>query len=167
MTIEDLVSLGRHPYQRWFRQWSTADRDATAAAMSACGVGELRSRRADAVSGGQLQRARLAAALAQDTEFLALDEPTSFLDVRHQEETLSLARRINAQHDRTLLMVLHDVVHAARYTDYLIVLAAGRVVAAGAPTDVLTPTLVREVFGVDAALAYAGSDEVGLLLPLV
>lgn len=167
MMVQELVAVGRHPHQRWYRQWSRTDRAACDAAMDSCAVRGLADRRTDSVSGGQLQRARIASALAQEADLLALDEPTSFLDVHHQEEILALVRGINQASGRTVVMVLHDIIHAARYTDYLIVLDRGRLAASGPPCRVLTPELVQSVFGVAAApaVSYSGSER--LLLPLI
>ncbi len=167
MTIAELVALGRHPHQRWYRQWTVGDREVARAAMDSCSVGMLAERRTDSVSGGQLQRARIASALAQDAELVALDEPTSFLDVHHQEEILAFVRGINRGSGRTIVMVLHDIIHAARHTDHLIVLNEGRVVACGPPSRILTPDLVRSVFGVAAAPAFADTGDERLLLPLI
>ncbi|MFZ5815206.1 MAG: ABC transporter ATP-binding protein [Bacillota bacterium] len=150
--VEELVAAGRYPYQRWYRQWSPADEAAVERAMAAAGVAEFRWRPVETLSGGQRQRVWLAMALAQQTPVLLLDEPTSFLDIAHQVEVLDLVRELNRTEGRTIIMVLHDLGQASRYSDHLVVMKEGRVVAAGAPGEVLSPGLVQDVFGVDSAV---------------
>ncbi|MFZ5823608.1 MAG: ABC transporter ATP-binding protein [Bacillota bacterium] len=146
--VEDLVAAGRVPYQRWYRQWSREDQQAVDRALSATGLNDLRLRPVEALSGGQRQRVWLAMALAQETPVLLLDEPTTFLDIAHQVEVLDLIREINRTEGRTVIMVLHDLGQAARYADYLVAMKDGLVVRAGAPREVLSEGLVRELFGV-------------------
>ncbi|MFW6174380.1 MAG: ABC transporter ATP-binding protein [Chloroflexota bacterium] len=148
VTVEDLVAVGRYPYQRWYRQWSREDQRAVDAAMDATGVSELRWQPVDTLSGGQRQRVWLAMALAQQTGVLLLDEPTTFLDIAHQVEALDLVWEMNRREGRTVVLVLHDLGQACRYADYIIAMKGGRVVTAGQPQDVVTPSLVREVFDV-------------------
>ncbi|MGE0057509.1 MAG: ABC transporter ATP-binding protein, partial [Dehalococcoidia bacterium] len=149
VTVEELVAAGRYPHQRWWRQWSEADSDAVSAALEATNMSDLRYRSVDALSGGQRQRAWVAMALAQETPLLLLDEPTTFLDIAHQVELLDLVWNLTRDDGRTVVMVLQDLVQAARYADHLIAMKDGSVVAAGAPADLVTPAFVREVFGVD------------------
>ena len=146
ITVGDLVARGRYPHQGLLRPWSAADARTVAAAMAATDVTPLRDRRVADLSGGQRQRVWLAMTLAQDTDLLLLDEPTTFLDIAHQYEVMDL---LAEQHERggTLVAVLHDLFQAARYGTHLIAMKDGRVVAQGAPADVLTVELVREVFG--------------------
>ncbi|UAJ77765.1 ABC transporter ATP-binding protein [Leifsonia sp. ZF2019] len=149
ITVADLVARGRHPHQSAFRTWSRADEDAVAAALDATGVSALSARRVDELSGGQRQRVWVALALAQETGILLLDEPTTFLDIAHQYELMELFRRLN--HDgRTLVAVLHDLNQASRYATHIVALSDGRVVAQGAPDDVVTADLVHDVFGLPA-----------------
>jgi iron complex transport system ATP-binding protein len=148
--VEELVAIGRYPYQRWYRQWSKADQAAVDRAMAATGVDVLRGRPVESLSGGQRQRVWLAMSLAQETPVLLLDEPTTFLDITHQVEVLDLVREMNQNEGRTVIMVLHDLSQACRYADYLVAMKDGRVVAAGAPREVISKALVREVFGVES-----------------
>jgi len=146
ITVEDLVSRGRYPYQRLLRQWSPEDARAVAVAMAATGVSDLAARAVNELSGGQRQRVWLAMALAQDTPIILLDEPTTFLDIAHQHEVLDLCADL---HDsgRTLVAVLHDLNQASRYATHLIAMKDGRIVAQGPPAEVVTAERIRDVFG--------------------
>ena len=150
ITVADLVARGRHPHQSAFRQWSRDDERAVAEALEETGTTDLSGRRVDELSGGQRQRVWVAMALAQQTDILLLDEPTTFLDIAHQYELLELFLRLNVQHGRTIVAVLHDVNQAARYATNLIAMCDGRIVAQGAPREILTAELVHEVFGLPA-----------------
>jgi iron complex transport system ATP-binding protein len=149
ITVGDLVARGRYPHQGLLRQWSAEDARAVDAAMAATEVTDLRERFVSDLSGGQRQRAWLAMALAQETDLLLLDEPTTFLDIAHQYEVMDLCARLHEE-GRTLVAVLHDLNQAARYGSHVIAMKHGRVVAQGAAEDVVTETLVREVFGLAA-----------------
>ena len=146
ITVGDLVARGRYPHQGILRQWSAADARAVADALDATEVADLRERYVAELSGGQRQRVWLAMALAQQTDLLLLDEPTTFLDIAHQFEVMDLCARLHEE-GRTLVAVLHDLNQAARYATHLIAMKDGAVVAQGAPADVVTEPLVREVFG--------------------
>lgn len=150
LTVEDLVARGRFPHQRLLRQWSRADEDAVEDALAATRAAALRHRPVDELSGGQRQRAWIAMALAQQTPIMLLDEPTTFLDLAHQLELLDLVADLNRRHGRTVVMVLHDLNHAARSSHYLIALRDGAVAAQGPPEEVVTPAVVRRVFDVDS-----------------
>lgn len=150
LTVEELVAAGRYPHQRWFRQWSREDRTAIDRALAVVGIGALRNKHVDTLSGGQRRRAWLAMALAQQSEILLLDEPTTFLDIAHQVEVLDLAWELNRNGGRTVVMVLHDLWQASRYADHLILMKAGRATATGNPAEVLTPEQVRDVFAVES-----------------
>lgn len=143
--VADLVARGRFPHQNLIRQWTDADQRAVAEAMAATRVTDLSARMVDELSGGQRQRVWVAMALAQQTGILLLDEPTTFLDITHQIELLELFTDLHRS-GRTLVAVLHDLNHAARYATHLIVMKEGRVVAEGPPAQVVTATLVQEVF---------------------
>jgi iron complex transport system ATP-binding protein len=143
----DLVARGRSPHQRWWQQWSEEDELAVQQAMAATSTSELADRPVDELSGGQRQRVWLAMALAQQTELLLLDEPTTYLDLAHQVEVLDLIADLNATRGRTVVMVLHDLNHAARYAHHIIAMKEGRVVAEGPPQDVVTAEFVEAVFG--------------------
>jgi iron complex transport system ATP-binding protein len=147
ITVVDLVARGRHPHQSLFRQWSRENKRAVQAAMRATRVDDLAGRPVDELSGGQRQRVWLAMALAQDTQLLLLDEPTTFLDIQHQIEVLDLCADLHEQ-GRTLVAVLHDLNQACRYATHLIALREGQVVARGAPAEVVDADLVEHVFGV-------------------
>jgi len=152
LTVGDLVARGRHPHQRWFRQWSAEDEAAVRAALAATGTADLADRPVDELSGGQRQRAWIAMALAQGTEILLLDEPTTYLDMAHQVEVLDLLADLNATEGRTVVLVLHDLNQACRYAHHLVAMAGGRIVAEGPPADVVTEDLVRQVFGLDTRI---------------
>jgi len=144
--VADLVGRGRYPHQTLLRPWTDADTAAVDEAMAATGVTELSGRLVDELSGGQRQRVWVAMVLAQQTPLLLLDEPTTFLDIAHQIELLELLTDLH--HDgSTLVAVLHDLNHAARYATHLIAMKDGAVVAEGRPDDVVTAELVEEVFG--------------------
>ena len=146
ITVGDLVARGRYPHQGLLRQWSDADARAVTAALEATEVLDLRDRYVAELSGGQRQRVWLAMALAQQTDLLLLDEPTTFLDIAHQFEVMDLCARLHEE-GRTLVAVLHDLNQAARYATHLVAMKAGAIVAEGPPAAVVTEALVRDVFG--------------------
>ncbi|MCA2208677.1 ABC transporter ATP-binding protein [Nocardia rosealba] len=150
LTVADLVARGRHPHQSWLRQWSADDETEVAAALAQTGIADLADRTLDELSGGQRQRAWISMALAQGTDILLLDEPTTYLDLAHSLEVLDLVDRLHAEFGRTVVMVLHDLNLAIRYSDELVVMASGRIVAQGKPADIITAELLAEVFGLDA-----------------
>jgi len=152
VTAGDLVARGRAPHQRWWQQWTDEDERAVRRAMEATGTTALADRLVDELSGGQRQRVWLAMALAQDTELLLLDEPTTYLDLAHQVEVLELVAALNDERPRTVVMVLHDLNHAARYADHVLALKDGMVVAAGPPSEVVTEALVSDVFGLSCVV---------------
>jgi iron complex transport system ATP-binding protein len=152
ITVADLIGRGRHPHQRWFRQWSVADDNAVTRAMHLTAVADLAENPINELSGGQRQRVWIALALAQNPDIMLLDEPTTYLDLAHQLDILGLLAAINRQHQRTIVLVLHDLNMAARYAHHLIAMRAGRLVAEGTPADIITPGLVRDVFGVEATI---------------
>jgi iron complex transport system ATP-binding protein len=149
VTVVDLVGRGRTPHQGRFQRWSVQDEAAVTRALEATDTLGLADRVVDELSGGQRQRVWIAMALAQETDLLLLDEPTTYLDVAHQVEVLDLLRELNAAHGTTIVMVLHELNLAARYADHLIAMREGRISAAGAPAEVITREGVREVFGMD------------------
>ena len=150
LTVADLVARGRHPHQAWYRQWSADDEDAVAQALEWTGMLDLAERPVDELSGGQRQRAWISMALAQGTDLLLLDEPTTFLDLAHQVDVLELVRRLHREAGRTVVMVLHDLNLAARYADRLVAMRDGRIVASGTPHEVITEEMLSTVFGLDA-----------------
>lgn len=147
ITVAELVARGRYPHQGLLRQWSEGDERVVGESMAATGVADLADRMVDELSGGQRQRVWIAMALAQETPLLLLDEPTTYLDIAHQIEILDLCAHLHEEEGRTLVAVLHDLNHAARYATHLIAMRDGKVVAAGAPNDIVTADMVEEVFG--------------------
>jgi iron complex transport system ATP-binding protein len=166
ITVADLVGRGRHPHQRWFRQFSTDDEAAVTAALRATSTADLADRSVDDLSGGQRQRVWIAMALAQGTPLLLLDEPTTFLDLAHQVEVLDLLAELNQIEGRTVVLVLHDLNLACRYADHLIAMQAGAIVAQGRPGDVVTPALVAAVFDLDAHVVPDPLTGTPLVLPV-
>ncbi|AWB92382.1 ABC transporter ATP-binding protein [Aeromicrobium chenweiae] len=166
ITVSDLVGRGRHPHQRLLSRWSAEDDEAVAAALEATDTVSLADRSVDELSGGQRQRVWIAMALAQRTDVLLLDEPTTFLDVSHQVEVLDLLTDLNRDRGTTIVMVLHDLNLAARYADRLIALAGGRVHAVGDPHAVLTEEVVREVFGLECSVIVDPVSGRPLMLPI-
>ncbi|MCB5182974.1 ABC transporter ATP-binding protein [Streptomyces antimicrobicus] len=146
LAVHEVVAMGRSPYKRFWEPDGRDDAHRVAEALRTVGAAELAGRRFDELSGGERQRALVARALVQDPGLLALDEPTNHLDIRHQLAVLRLVRDLPA----TVLLVLHDLNLAASFCDRLYVLHEGRVVADGAPAEVLTEALLREVYGVRA-----------------
>lgn len=152
ITVFDLVARGRYPHQSLVSRWSKADAESVHMALAATGMDEHASRPVAELSGGQSQRAWVAMALAQESPCLLLDEPTTFLDMAYQVQLLNLFADLNRVLGRTIIAVLHDVNHAARYAENLVVMNNGDVVAAGPPGEVLTSQLLLEVFGVQATI---------------
>jgi iron complex transport system ATP-binding protein len=152
LTVADLVARGRHPHQSWLRQWSREDELAVAEALAWTDMTELADRPVEALSGGQRQRAWISMALAQGTDLLLLDEPTTYLDLAHQIDVLELVARLHAERGRTIAVVLHDLNLAARYAKRLVAMRDGVLVAAGTPAEVLTEQLMAEVFELEARI---------------
>lgn len=151
LTVRDLVLRGRHPHQRFTAPWTAADAQVVERVLAEIGLQEVAARPVQELSGGQRQRAWLGLVLAQEAEILLLDEPTTFLDLSHQLDVLDLVEQV-ARAGRTVVMVLHDLGLAARYSDRLVAVHDGRVAEDGAPADVLTEPLLAEVFGLDARI---------------
>lgn len=166
MTVADLAARGRAPHQPWYRQWSTADEAIAEAAMGDTGVLDLADRPLDELSGGQRQRAWIALTLAQQTGVLLLDEPTTHLDLAHAVEVLDLVVRLCSETGRTIVMVLHDLSLAARYSHHLVVLKDGRVHQTGPPAQVMTTEVLREVFGLEAHVFGDPVDGLPTVVPV-
>lgn len=166
IVVGDLVARGRHPHQRLMARWSAEDEAAVARALELTATVDLVDRSVDELSGGQRQRVWIAMALAQDTEILLLDEPTTFLDVSHQIDVLDLLTDLNRVHGTTIAMVLHDLNLAARYADHLVAVCGGRLHAAGDPAEVLTAAVVREVFGMESQVIPDPVSGKPLVLPI-
>ena len=150
ISVRDLVLRGRNPHQTWARSWSPEDAAAVDSALEATGLGDVADRDVASLSGGQRQRVWIALVVAQQADVLLLDEPTTFLDLTHQLDVLRLVRKINREAGATVVMVLHDLSLAARYSDRLVVLHNGSIVADGSPADVLTPEILRLAFDLNA-----------------
>ncbi|WP_105566509.1 ABC transporter ATP-binding protein [Microbacterium halophytorum] len=165
IAVADLVGRGRHPHQKLFRSWGAEDDRAVAEALEATGITGLADAVVDELSGGQRQRVWIAMALAQETDVLLLDEPTTFLDLAHQVEVLDLLTDLNRSRGTTIAMVLHDINLAARYADHIFAMRRGRLVASGAPADVVSPELIADVFGLDAVVAADPVSGTPLVIP--
>jgi iron complex transport system ATP-binding protein len=166
ITVADLVGRGRHPHQRWFRQWSTNDDRVVTAALAATEITDLADRPVDELSGGQRQRVWIALALAQGTDLMLLDEPTTFLDLAHQIEVLDLLAGLNQREGRTIVLVLHDLNLACRYAHHLVAMKDGAIVTEGAPADVITPDTVGDVFGLACQVIADPLTGTPLVLPV-
>ena len=165
ITVADLVARGRYPHQGLLRQWSREDEQVVHESMTATAVLDLADRFVDELSGGQRQRVWIAMALAQQTQLLLLDEPTTYLDIAHQIEVLDLCAGLHEEQGRTLVAVLHDLNHAARYATHLIAMRDGQVVAQGAPGDIVTAQLVKEVFGMPCRVIEDPESGTPLVVP--
>lgn len=166
LTVRELVAQGRYPYQSWLQQWSAKDEEAVNRALVITEMEELESRPLDSLSGGQRQRAWIAMTLAQETDILLLDEPTTFLDLAHQMEVLDLLDDLNQRQGRTIVMVLHDLNQACRYADYLVALRDGYIYAYGSPTDVMTEVMVQNVFGLASKIVTDPITATPMCLPI-
>jgi iron complex transport system ATP-binding protein len=147
LTVRNLVAMGRYPYQNWLQQWSKEDEIKVEEALSITKTTEIADRLLNSLSGGQRQRAWIAMVLAQDTNILLLDEPTTYLDLAHQIELLDLLQQLHETKGKTIVMVLHDLNLACRYADYLVAVKQGKIYAMGSPKQVMTEDMVQEVFG--------------------
>ena len=146
------MALGRYPHQRGFGRLSARDREIIAWALAITHLDDFGGRALDALSGGQRQRAWIAMALAQDTDLILLDEPTTYLDMAHQLEVLELLCSLNKEQGKTIALVIHELNLAARVADWMIALKDGSIRGAGTPEEVMTPAMLREVFGLDALI---------------
>lgn len=164
--VADLVARGRYPHQGWLRRRVPEDDAIVDAAMRTAGVADLAYRSVDTLSGGQRQRVWIAMALAQQTDLMLLDEPTTYLDISHQIDVLDLLVDLNHKRGTTVVMVLHELSLACRYADHLVAMSEGRIVADGAPSDIVTPDLVREVFGIEAMIIRDPASGTPLISPL-
>ena len=149
MTVEELVYCGRYPYQNWWKNTAKEDREIVDNALSITKTDHLRHQLIPSLSGGERQRVWIAMALAQEPKLLVLDEPTTYLDINHQLEIMELLKRLNKEQGLTVLMVLHDLTQAVQYSDYMAVIKAGHLIAAGDTKDITSDTLFKEVFSVD------------------
>ncbi|MBA3924931.1 ABC transporter ATP-binding protein [Listeria sp. FSL L7-1582] len=165
LTVTELVSYGRSPHQSGFKSMSVKDRDMIQWAIRVTSLNDFADRPIDSLSGGQRQRAWIAMALAQETDILFLDEPTTFLDMTHQLEVLMLLKQLNLQENRTIVMVVHDLNHASRFADHMIAIRSGQVISEGAPVNVMTEQTLEDVFGIKADIMLDPRTGVPLCLP--
>jgi iron complex transport system ATP-binding protein len=166
ISVEDLVWFGRHPHRSSLKMQSNADRDAVEWAMRVTKVDELRDQHVDQLSGGQRQRVWIALCLAQGTDLILLDEPTTFLDIAYQLEVLDLLSDLNRDEGKTVAMVLHDFNMAAEYADHIFVMHSGRLVTEGTPEDVFTAEIIEDVFGVEAKVVPHPASGKPMCIPL-
>ena len=166
ITVYDLITRGRQPHQHWWSTWSSEDERAVAEAIARTDVAHLLEVDVASLSGGQRQRVWIAMALAQQTELLLLDEPTTYLDIAHQVEVLDLLSRLVAAGPRTVVAVLHDLNHAARYADHIVAMREGRIVAQGPPEHVITSAMVADVFGLKSMVVPCPATGAPLVVPL-
>jgi iron complex transport system ATP-binding protein len=165
LTVRELVSYGRFPHQRGFGGPTQDDLEAVQQALFLTGMTVFAERPVGNLSGGQRQRAWIAMALAQGTDVLLLDEPTTFLDMAHQLEVLQLLERLNREEGRTVVMVVHDLNHASRYAQHMVAIAQGEIAVSGTPTEVMTPETLRRVFAIEADIVADPRSGVPLCIP--
>ncbi|RBW44976.1 Fe(3+)-dicitrate ABC transporter ATP-binding protein [Loktanella sp. D2R18] len=165
ITVVDLVARGRYPHQGPFRQQSVEDERIVAMSMDAAGVSDLAHHEVETLSGGQRQRVWIALVLAQETPILLLDEPTTYLDIAHQLDLLSLLRKLNREGGRTIVAVLHDLNQACRYADHLVVMKDGEIITEGSPAALMTSALLQQVFGLDAVIINDPVSHTPLIVP--
>jgi iron complex transport system ATP-binding protein len=152
LTVGEVVAYGRFPHQSGFGKLQKEDRNIIDWALEVTGMGEYENRQIETLSGGQRQRVWIAMALAQETEILLLDEPTTYLDLAHQLEVLKLLEELNKKQGRTIVMVIHELNNAARFADYMVGVKAGKIVCDGTPDDVMTKENLKEIFNIDAEI---------------
>lgn len=166
LTVRELVAQGRYPHQSWLKQWSDMDEQAVEKALASTNMTQFAGRPLEALSGGQRQRAWIAMALAQESEILLLDEPTTYLDIAHQIDVLDLLWELNEREGRTIVMVLHDLNQACRYAHHLVAIKGGKVFAQGAPSEVVTTAMVQEVFNLPCHIALDPVSGTPLCVPV-
>lgn len=152
LTVEQLVRMGRYPHQSWLQQWTKQDQAKVDSILEATELQAFRTQPVDELSGGQRQRAWIAMTLAQDTDLLLLDEPTTYLDLAHQIDILDLLHTLNVDHGKTIVMVLHDLNLAARYAHHMIAMRNGAIHTQGAPAEIFNESMVKAVFGLDCRI---------------
>ncbi len=165
LTVYELVAQGRYPHQGWLQQWSAQDERLVQEALDITNIAKFADRPLDTLSGGQRQRAWIAMSLAQQTEILLLDEPTTFLDLAYQLDVLDLLHDLNEQ-GRTIVMVLHDLNQACRYAHHLVAMREGKIVAQGAPAEVMSEEMVEQVFGLACRIAVDPITGAPLCVPI-
>ncbi|AFJ46488.1 ATP-binding cassette domain-containing protein [Shimwellia blattae] len=166
ISVRELVMRGRYPHQPLFSRWRQEDEEHVQHAMQATGITELADRPVDNLSGGQRQRVWIAMVLAQQTDILLLDEPTTWLDISHQIELMELLSQLNQQKGYTLAAVLHDLNQACRYASHLIALRDGKIVAEGDPREIITAGLIEEIYGMPCVIIRDPVADTPLVVPL-
>lgn len=165
-TVRELVSYGRYPYINWLGTLTSSDNDIINRSMELTGVRSFENRDLARLSGGERQRVWIAMALAQEAEILLLDEPTTYLDISHQFQTLELIRQLNREMKRTILMVLHDLNQAARYSDFIFVMKNGALVEQGTPDKIINTSILRNVFSIEARILRDTDHQCPLFIPI-
>ncbi len=163
--VTDLVSRGRYPYKKTFGGLSSEDFEAIKSAMEKMQVMDIADVPVDELSGGQKQRVWLAMAIAQETDILFLDEPTTFLDIAYQIEILNSLKRLNEEHGKTIVMVLHDLNMSSRYADHIVAIKDGHIIAEGDPDTIITPSIVRNVYGLECEVMEDPVSRKPMILP--
>ena len=166
ITVQELVARGRYPHQPLFTRWRKEDEEAVTKAMQATGITHLADQSVDTLSGGQRQRAWIAMVLAQETAIMLLDEPTTWLDISHQIDLLELLSELNREKGYTLAAVLHDLNQACRYASHLIALREGKIVAQGAPKEIVTAELIERIYGLRCMIIDDPVAGTPLVVPL-
>ncbi|AIR02401.1 iron-enterobactin transporter ATP-binding protein [Pluralibacter gergoviae] len=166
ITVQELVARGRYPHQPLFARWRKEDEEAVTRAMAATGVLELAAQSVDTLSGGQRQRAWIAMVLAQETQIMLLDEPTTWLDISYQIDLLELLSALNREQGYTLAAVLHDLNQACRYATHLIALRDGKIIAEGAPGEIVTAGLIEKIYGMPCTIVPDPVAGTPLVVPL-
>lgn len=166
ITVYDLISRGRFPYRKWFKGMDTDDFKAIDEAMETMGIIELRDRAVDELSGGQRQRVWIALALAQQTDILFLDEPTTFLDISYQVDILDLLGELNRSKKTTIVMVLHDINLSVRYADHIFALKSGTLYAEGNPEKIINEKLIKDVYGLDCTVISDPTSNKPMVVPI-
>lgn len=165
ISVFDLVSRGRFPYQSFLKGSSNEDKKAVEEALKIMDIEELANRNVDELSGGQRQRVWIAMALAQQTDILLLDEPTTYLDISYQIEILDLLTDINRKHKTTIVMVLHDINLSARYADYIFAISKGNLICEGSPLEVISEQLIKQVFNLDCVVIQDPVSKTPMIVP--
>jgi iron complex transport system ATP-binding protein len=166
LVVRELVAFGRFPYQGFLGTATADDDDRIESALAITGMDQMADRVLGELSGGQRQLAWIAMALAQDTQVLLLDEPTTFLDMAHQMEVLEVLARLHREQRRTIVLVLHDINQAARYSQFMVALVEGQIVASGSPREIITPPVLAKVFEIEAEVSIFGANEIPYCIPL-
>ncbi len=159
MLVKDLVAYGRYPHKKWFERLNHEDQDIVHWSLEKTHLADYKDRMLASLSGGEAQRAWIAMALAQRPKLLLLDEPTTYLDIAHQHEVLELVRELNEDMGITVMMVLHDLNQASRYSNHLIVVQNGRKIMEGTPTQVMTSDMLRDVYNMEAEVVSMSKEE--------